>query len=270
MLYDRLKFNKLMINPHIEVAEARRWIKGAEPVWKLSHKFVLGNEFIKLAESFLFEDLSRKYADYSPIKKLKDLSKLPFKHTWFEYPEYYNFDVIGTSGLMISHNEKDDFFLVSQFMEGNGPGRTQIFMNLFRYHAPSLDEEENVLIFQGSTLMSSGDSGNIIAPVIAQVTCILALLNSPAICEKNDHVHDPKVNKRRTQMGKKFLHDYSVLDIKKSVRDAMKQTGDDSHEGRRLHWKRGHFKQRKTGLFWWNAHLAGRKELGFHEKDYKL
>lgn len=38
----------------------------------------------------------------------------------------------------------------------------------------------------------------------------------------------------------------------------------------RLHLRRGHFKQRKTGLFWWNAHMAGKNSKFTVEKDYKV
>lgn len=36
----------------------------------------------------------------------------------------------------------------------------------------------------------------------------------------------------------------------------------------RMHLRRGHFKQRKTGLFWWNPHIAGKESEYVIEKSY--
>ena len=33
---------------------------------------------------------------------------------------------------------------------------------------------------------------------------------------------------------------------------------------------RGHFKERKTGIFWWEAHKRGEDNLGIIEKDYQI
>jgi hypothetical protein len=38
----------------------------------------------------------------------------------------------------------------------------------------------------------------------------------------------------------------------------------------RMHLRRGHFKQRRTGLFWWNPHVAGKNSEFSIEKSYKI
>jgi hypothetical protein len=39
---------------------------------------------------------------------------------------------------------------------------------------------------------------------------------------------------------------------------------------RKLHMVRGHFKVRRTGVFFWNAFQRGNPALGFMHKDYEL
>lgn len=50
--------------------------------------------------------------------------------------------------------------------------------------------------------------------------------------------------------------------------EAPKNDKGESETQVRLHWRRGHVKHRKTGNFFWNAHMVGNKERGFLEKDY--
>jgi hypothetical protein len=38
----------------------------------------------------------------------------------------------------------------------------------------------------------------------------------------------------------------------------------------RAHFVRGHFKARKTGVFFWSAYRRGNPALGFAHKDYRL
>ena len=78
-----------------------------------------------------------------------------------------------------------------------------------------------------------------------------------------------KLNAARMKKGRVPLCDYHVVDINlKAAEDALPH-GMDGPE-KRMHWRRGHFKRRKTGLYWWSPHLAGRKELGFVEKHYAV
>ena len=97
----------------------------------------------------------------------------------------------------------------------------------------------------------------------------IAIINSPAVSstESSDLV---RLNRQRAKRGKPPLLDHHIVHIRPAVARQLRteMAADDEAEGRRLHWRRGHFKARKTGLFWWSPHLAGRKELGMVEKDY--
>jgi len=80
---------------------------------------------------------------------------------------------------------------------------------------------------------------------------------------------DKKLSASRVRKGKLPMYEYKVLDIHKdaiAAGESLSTFGDKN----RFHMCRGHFKKLKTGVFWWNAHARGRKELGQIEKDYRL
>jgi len=76
----------------------------------------------------------------------------------------------------------------------------------------------------------------------------------------------PKVQKKRAKAGKAPLLGYHILHLDASLRESIHTDSRRPHDSPRKHWRRGHFKQRATGVFWWSAHLAGKD--GFVDKSY--
>ena len=107
------------------------------------------------------------------------------------------------------------------------------------------------------------------ATVGAVVTAMsaVAIINSKGVSatEASDLA---ALNRKRQRNGKPPLTEYHTVRIRDEVLRQIRPEGSQPEEGVRLHWRRGHFKSRKTGLYWWNPHLAGRKELGMVEKHY--
>lgn len=96
----------------------------------------------------------------------------------------------------------------------------------------------------------------------------LAFINSPALVATTER-HMGLLNQKRQRTGKAPLNDYTVVRIDKKVRRLAEESKQNREVGNvRFHWRRGHFKCRKTGMFWWNPHTAGHKELGVIEKEY--
>lgn len=96
-------------------------------------------------------------------------------------------------------------------------------------------------------------------------------INSPAVTDIGEPVDYSKLNKKRVRSGKLPMQEMRVVDLSKHIKAALKQSGlEHEEEGYnvRYHWRRGHFKTRKTGIFWWSPHTAGRKELGEIKKEY--
>lgn len=88
-----------------------------------------------------------------------------------------------------------------------------------------------------------------------------------------------KLNKKRIRNGRIPFFTYHVLDIflapemRKSLRvdpDSARRTIVSKLTTTALHTVRGHFKRRKTGLFWWSPFVRGHKENGVVEKDYNV
>jgi hypothetical protein len=72
-----------------------------------------------------------------------------------------------------------------------------------------------------------------------------------------------KLQRARAKCGKPPLLDYSRIDIRLSgymARHAGQAA--DPRSPLRLHVVRGHFKIRKTGVFWWSAYARGDAEIG--------
>lgn len=109
----------------------------------------------------------------------------------------------------------------------------------------SMSPESELRILSGAITLSS----------------ILAVLNSPKIIDTAE-VNNDSWNAKRKKHGQKILHNHTVVSIKGEIRAAVKKQNEglpeevDAH-GRRIHWRRGHFKHRATGTFWWSATLVG-------------
>lgn len=101
-------------------------------------------------------------------------------------------------------------------------------------------------------------------------------------CRNVSHVSiapSAKLNMKRSAMGREPFFEYKVLDIFLKGRElpsgggkraeAIKaQMQEETHMA--LTAVAGHFKTRKTGVFWWRDHFRGSPEHGIIVKDYKV
>jgi hypothetical protein len=106
-----------------------------------------------------------------------------------------------------------------------------------------------------------GEPGYIIAT--------LALLNSRNASEVVP-VDRTKQNKRRKLVGKPLLFDYHELCIPQRYKQRNVPSAGEDPAQLRARFVRGHWKVRKTGVFFWNAYQRGNIKLGFVHKDYVL
>ena len=96
---------------------------------------------------------------------------------------------------------------------------------------------------------------------------VIVRINSPRITDVRPCENQSKINRKRAKLGRPPLFTYHVVDLNKEIKAQLRQV-DNEDAGVRFHWRRGHFKARKTGLFWWNPHTAGQKVYGEIRKDY--
>ena len=88
------------------------------------------------------------------------------------------------------------------------------------------------------------------------VTSFVMMLNSRNAIEheKEDRI---KLNRARVRRGKPALLPYSVTRLHLSKRIQTARANGMTHEQARQHIVRGHFKIRRTGIFWWTPFLRG-------------
>ena len=84
------------------------------------------------------------------------------------------------------------------------------------------------------------------------VLATLLLLNTKNFGERIPTSFE-RLNKKRIKNGKATLRSYTEI----KFRIPKGNLGFGSTAAKTAHWCRGHYKQRKTGLFWWNPHMRG-------------
>jgi hypothetical protein len=104
----------------------------------------------------------------------------------------------------------------------------------------------------------------------AFLAAMLALLNSRNVVEVAA-VDLARKNLRRCHSGKVPLFNYHLVGIPHRYKQKhIAADGEPSGRDLRAHFCRGHFKARRTGIFFWSAHQRGNAALGFVHKDYLL
>lgn len=80
-----------------------------------------------------------------------------------------------------------------------------------------------------------------------------------------------RLNRSRERSGKLPMLEHKILDvpISRVQRNGLAAQGISPGDIRQ-HWVRGHFKVRKTGVFWWAAHRRGDADQGIIRKTYRM
>ena len=265
MMFDKIAAGRYVYSDKVRFSDNNKVIvsDGIYGAKTLGQRFCVSRDIANLARAFIMEK-GEAIVDQGAVLKIKPLIRSPYPNfTWFEYQKYD-----GTKIGIIAHQPAgyENNILIIPFVEENSlPPFTiapeRIFASGKGVEIPCKFVETDL----HEDVMLCGFSGEIALELCA----ILAFINSPNVVRSTDVITQENVNQKRVATGKTWLHSYRLLEIKKEIK---RQLGESlqTEEGRRLHWKRGHFKIRKTGIFWWNPHLAGRKELGFIEKDYAV
>jgi hypothetical protein len=94
----------------------------------------------------------------------------------------------------------------------------------------------------------------------------LGMLNSKNVVEST-----PMSFKKKNKGSTRPLYDHHVISIHRRYvkRNIDPSASSDGHKFRQ-HFCRGHFKVRRTGVFFWHAHRRGDPTLGIVRKDYEL
>lgn len=103
------------------------------------------------------------------------------------------------------------------------------------------------------------------------IIAILALLNSTSSTQIVDGEDFTRLNKKRIASGKLPLFEHKVLKLHltKTQTERLRHAGV-SPAHYRAHLVRGHFKVRRTGVYWWMPFLRGDIANGFVSKEYNV
>jgi hypothetical protein len=108
---------------------------------------------------------------------------------------------------------------------------------------------------------------------LGHMIATLVLMNSKNCVEVRPVEPPPKLNKARRKAGKTELLPYSTVEItlNRAAARASAAASDAEREAMRLHLVRGHFKVRKTGVFWWHHFMRGDDSRGeIARKSYTI
>jgi hypothetical protein len=96
--------------------------------------------------------------------------------------------------------------------------------------------------------------------------CVLMVLNSRNMVEREYRPAPERLNRARAKSGKPPLMDTTTIRVKlsRAMQARATDSGTDPRHPSRAHVVRGHFKIRKTGVWWWSPHVRGEPQAG-HE-----
>jgi hypothetical protein len=124
------------------------------------------------------------------------------------------------------------------------------------------------LISTNTNLLMDGvnaDFTKTISTILWRIMFVISLMNCKNIELRKTH-YDMALNKKRIRSGRVPLDSYYEIVIENNH---QQKNGENlSTYQNRLHLCRGHFKNRKTGKFWWGCHTRGSADIGRIKKDY--
>ena len=91
---------------------------------------------------------------------------------------------------------------------------------------------------------------------------VILLLNSRNMTAAQAVPAPERLNRQRARKGRAPLLDYTTIRIKLSRSLAQRAGADSERSAARLHVVSGHFKVRKSGIFWWSDHARGESDPG--------
>ena len=259
-------------------------------------KLVLQPDFAMAADEFS--------NDFTSIERALPLARLPFRECWFELAQadrhsfrtalpseseiavkrvgfYFNeTDQAGSWSAMCFWSWASGAPAEFARLPGMSPTTIELdpagtsFMEALSFDkapwVPSHISVSEAINASTNLTLRQGNRNDWLTGEPAFLVAMLALLNS-----KNAATIAPvdltRKNKRLRLVGKAPLFSYHLVSIPARYKQRH-VCADAEPTGLQLraHWCRGHFKVRRTGVFFWSAHQRGNAALGFAHHDYVL
>lgn len=101
------------------------------------------------------------------------------------------------------------------------------------------------------------------------IVAVLGLLNARNVV-RTEKVDKEFENIKRARKGKRPLFTHTLIKVRPFIVTRSEATTGKGHRNLKLSFVRGHFKHRKTGLFWWSMHARGDAKYGVVEHEYEV
>jgi hypothetical protein len=98
----------------------------------------------------------------------------------------------------------------------------------------------------------------------------LLMMNSRNAVERQPSEPMERLNRKRTKLGKLPLLSYTTVKLALSRVQANRSSDGSGRSGVRAHLVRGHFKIRKTGVFWWSHYVRGTAPGAVKHRAYEV
>lgn len=262
-----------------------------------SNKFVLASDFTAAADGLV--DNSKE------LERALTFCRLPYRICWFEFAQADRKTFVaaedGSNPLLypvhrvgfLCEASNDDFSawtaeLFWTFKQANSTSSFSMIKTKFdtskSYNEQGLSEvnqfglkeiiggvseqasttQEAIALAKTIKDLAPNDWGGEIRFVLA----MLGLLNARNVAE-TEHVDNTVYNRKRAKKDLPPFCSHNILKIRTSHKSMLKSDKDSTEHGMiRAHFVRGHFKQRRSGLFWWGPFMRGNMDRGYVAKDY--
>jgi hypothetical protein len=244
-------------------------------------KFVLAKDFAIAADEF--SSAADNSSAVDNLNRVLPLARLPYPECWLEVaqqdrhcfmhgqPLQAGDGPIKRVGFLLTQTDASGGFSAQMFwsfVDGHSflghqlpPCRVNLMALIDPHaadcvHATGLAEITRHI---GNAEDWIGEPGFIIAT--------LALLQSRNAAETE--LVEPRSNQRRRLLRQTPLYSYHLVGIPQRYRIRQGISADEPMQ-LRAHFVRGHFKVRRTGIFFWSSYQRGNPALGFVHKDYML
>jgi hypothetical protein len=100
--------------------------------------------------------------------------------------------------------------------------------------------------------------------------CVILLLNARNLTLAEPVAAPERLNKQRARKGRPPLLDYTTIRIKLSHALTQRAGASGERSAARMHVVAGHFKVRKTGVYWWSDHARGDPTQGVVRQQTRM
>jgi len=222
--------------------------------------------------------LGQEFLKYNAQEEVLNLIRLPYHSVILQY----NCELSGMSISLFAHHSEaqegiydPDAFICFQYALSAYSKKRHMYTARFidDFMGIYLNKYSNELIWMNNLFgMDCTHSQNRLHALLMIVGFCVALNTKQlykqemVFAKNSNYHHEGKEEKVKENAYKKL-----TLSLRgKQHLEYIQQKQSVSKNKSRQHLRRGHFKQRKTGLFWWNPHIAGKESEYTIEKSYKI